>query len=88
MAYLSDEDMLGVGLISHPLGGQWDALMTASLDHAIWFHRPLRADDWLRFDIDGHGVANARGLSLARVFDRSGVHVASIAQEALGRRRR
>ena len=88
LAYLSDEDMLGVGLISHPLGGQWDDLMTASLDHAIWFHRPLRADDWLLFDIDGHGVANARGLSLARVFDRSGVHVASIAQEALGRRRR
>lgn len=88
LAYLSDEDMLGVGLYAHPLGGQWDDLMTASLDHAIWFHRPVRSDDWLLFDIDGHGVANARGLSIARVFDRAGVHVASVAQEALGRRRR
>ena len=86
-AYLSDEDPLGVALLPHPLGGRWDDLMTASLDHAIWFHRPLRADDWLCFELDGHGVADARGLSIARVFDQSGVHVASVAQEGLARRR-
>jgi len=87
LAYLSDEDALGVALMPHPLGGEWDKLITASLDHAIWFHRPLRADDWLLFDLDGHGVANGRGLAIARVFNQQGVHVASIAQEALGRRR-
>ena len=87
LAYLSDEDALGVALMPHPLGGNWERLVTASLDHAIWFHRPVKADEWLLFDIDGHGVANARGLALARVFNAEGVHIASIAQEALGRRR-
>ena len=87
LAYLSDEDALGVALMPHPLGGDWERLVTASLDHAIWFHRPVRADDWLLFDIDGHGVANARGLAVARIFNQEGVHVATIAQEALGRRR-
>ncbi len=88
LAYLSDEDALGVALTPHPLARQWDNLMMASLDHAIWFHRPFRADDWLLFDIDGHGVASARGLAFGRVFDRAGTHVASLAQEALGRTRR
>ena len=78
---------LGVALMPHPLGGDWERLVTASLDHAIWFHRPVKADEWLLFDIDGHGVANARGLALGRVFNAEGVHIASIAQEALGRRR-
>jgi acyl-CoA thioesterase-2 len=85
LAYLSDEDPLGVALLSHPLGGDWDRLMAASLDHAIWFHRPLRADDWLLFDLRGHGVANGRGMAIARVFDERGLHVASVAQEGLGR---
>ncbi|HEY1737853.1 MAG TPA: acyl-CoA thioesterase domain-containing protein [Acidimicrobiia bacterium] len=87
-AYISDDHALGLALYAHPLGVDWEKLMTASLDHAIWFHRPCRADEWLLFDLDGHGVANARGLSFGRVFDRRGRHVASIAQEALGRTRR
>ncbi len=62
--------------------------MTASVDHAIWFHRRVRADEWLLFSIDGHGVANARGMGIARVFDRDGIHVATVAQEGLGRIRR
>ncbi len=86
-AYLSDEDLLGIAMLPHPLGGDWENLMTASLDHAIWFHRPLRADSWLCFDLDGHGVADVRGLALARVFDSEGAHVATIAQEGLMRRR-
>jgi acyl-CoA thioesterase-2 len=89
-AYISDDHALGVALSAHPLGGAqlWERLMTASLDHAVWFHRPFRADEWLLFDVDGHGVANGRGLSFGRVFDREGRHVASIAQEGLGRTRR
>jgi acyl-CoA thioesterase-2 len=59
--------------------------MAASLDHAIWFHRPVRADEWLLFDLEGHGIVNSRGLSFARVFDASGCHVASVAQEGLAR---
>jgi acyl-CoA thioesterase-2 len=85
LAYLSDENPLGAAILPHSLGGQWDALMTASLDHAIWFHRPSRADAWLLFDARGHGVANSRGLAFARVFDATGSHVMSIAQEGLAR---
>ena len=88
LAYLSDEDLLGVALLPHPSGGDWDSMMAASLDHAIWFHRPVRADEWLLFSIEGHGVANARGMGIAQVFDRDGVHVATVAQEGLGRVRR
>ena len=66
----------------------WDRVFTASLDHAIWFHRPLRADEWLLYELRGGGVADGRGLAFARVFDGQGVHVASVAQEALVRERR
>ena len=88
LAYLSDEHPLGVAVLPHPLGGQWERLMSASLDHALWFHRPARADQWLRFDLQGAGVANARGLAVARVFTEDGTHVASVAQEGLVRPRR
>jgi acyl-CoA thioesterase-2 len=88
LAYLSDEDLLGVAVLPHSLGGQWDSLMCASLDHAVWFHRPVRADEWLLFSLTGHGVANARGMAIARVFAADGAHVATVAQEGLVRVRR
>jgi acyl-CoA thioesterase-2 len=87
-AYCSDEYPLGTALIAHPDVPNWDRVFTASLDHAIWFHRPLRADEWLLYELRGGGVADARGLAFARVFDPAGAHVASIAQEALARERR
>jgi acyl-CoA thioesterase-2 len=85
LAYLSDEDLLGVAVLPHTLGGRWDSLMCASLDHAIWFHRPVRASDWLVFQLAGSGVADARGMAIARVFDAQGHHVATVAQEGLVR---
>ena len=85
LAYLSDEDPLGVAIGSHPLAGDWDDMMAASLDHAVWFHRPVRADQWLLFSLSGHGMANARGLAIARVHNEHGEHVATVAQEGLGR---
>jgi acyl-CoA thioesterase II len=88
LAYLSDENPLGAAILPHSLGGRWDELMSASLDHAVWFHRQVRADQWLLFDLRGHGVANGRGLAFARVFTDDGTHVASIAQEGLVRPRR
>jgi acyl-CoA thioesterase-2 len=87
-AYCSDEYPLGTALIAHPVVPDWDRVFTASLDHAIWFHRPLRADEWLLYELRGGGVADARGLAMGRVFDQAGAHVASIAQEALARERR
>ena len=88
LAYLSDEHLLGAALSGHSLAGDWEQMMTASLDHAIWFHRPVRADEWLCFVLDGQTMADARGLSVARILDRNGVQVATAAQEALGRARR
>jgi acyl-CoA thioesterase-2 len=88
LAYLSDEDLLGVAALPHSLGGDWDRLMTASLDHAVWFHRPVDPTEWLLFDVRGHGVANSRGMAVARVFDPRGLHVATVAQEGLVRVRR
>jgi acyl-CoA thioesterase-2 len=87
-AYCSDEFPLGTALAVHPAVPDWDRVFTASLDHAIWFHRPLRADTWLLHEMRGSGVADGRGLAFARVFDRHGSHVASVAQEALARDRR
>jgi len=87
-AYCSDEFPLGTALCAHPAVPDWGRVFTASLDHAVWFHRPLRADSWLLYELRGGGVADGRGLAFARVFDRSGTHVASVAQEALARDRR
>ena len=87
-AYCSDEFPLATALSLHPAVPSWERVFTASLDHAIWFHRPLRADRWLLYELRGGGVADSRGLAFARVFDRDGAHVASVAQEALARDRR
>ena len=67
--------------------GYGDVFIGASLDHAIWFHRPLPVDEWLLHDHRSHGLANARGLSVGEVFAPSGAHVATVAQEILIRER-
>ena len=87
LAYLSDTNAMDAIAASHPLGNpadDWDGIyMSASLDHAIWFHRPARADDWLLFDFDGLGIVRTRGLSTGQVYTAAGLHVATIAQEGL-----
>lgn len=93
MAYLSDiNPMTAVGA-SHPDGPisetEWrTTYMSASLDHAVWFHRPMRSDAWTLIDMTGHGVIASRGLATGLVFERDGTHVATIAQEGLLRARR
>ena len=93
LAYLSDTNAMDAVAASHPRGlpepGQpWDEMyMSASLDHAVWFHRPVRADDWLLLDLDGHGIIRTRGLSTGHVFSADGQHMATIAQEGLIRLR-
>ena len=61
--------------------------MGASLDHAVWFHRPVRADRWLLIDVNSDSLTGVRGLTIGRVFDDEGRHVATVAQEALLRER-
>jgi acyl-CoA thioesterase-2 len=65
-----------------------DDIYGTSLDHAVWFHRPARADDWLCHDLVCHGLMSSRGLSVGHVFTADGVHVASVSQEVLLRRLR
>jgi acyl-CoA thioesterase-2 len=65
-----------------------EPLMTISLDHAIWFHRPMRADRWHLHDVSCHHLHGGRGLAVGHVFDEAGAHVATVAQEVLLRRRR
>jgi len=60
----------------------------ASLDHAIWFHRPLRVDEWLLFDLESPNASGGRGLARGHVFREDGTLVASLAQEGLIRQRK
>ena len=70
-----------------PLANSWDddRFMIASLDHAMWFHRPFRADEWLLYAMESPNASGGRGLALGRFFTRDGVLVASTAQEGVVR---
>ena len=88
LAYLSDDVPTETVSTQHPdhswEGGDDDpGWFAASLDHAIWFHRPVAADRWLLFDTTCHGYMSARGLAIAHVFTDEGMHVATVAQEVL-----
>ena len=71
-----------------PHGGEYqeDKLMMASLDHAMWFHHPFRADEWLLYDQDTPTASGARGLARGLVYRADGTLVASVVQEGLIRR--
>ncbi|HVT36326.1 MAG TPA: acyl-CoA thioesterase II, partial [Nevskiaceae bacterium] len=86
LAYASDFNLLSTALLPH--GVTWFSrdMVVASIDHAIWFHRDARADDWLLYVMDSPSSQSARGLSRASIFARDGRLVASIAQENLMRR--
>lgn len=58
-------------------------IFTASLDHTVWFHRPLVSDEWHLYDFACHAYGGARGLTIGYVFSRDGAHVATVAQEVL-----
>jgi acyl-CoA thioesterase-2 len=90
LAYVSDDlptdavfrtNPLGTGAVDH------DSLFSVSLDHTIWFHRPLQADEWHLQDIHCHGFHGGRGLAIGHVFAPDGTHAATVAQEVLARRK-
>lgn len=87
LAYASDLLLLDSSLIAHGATVFDRKIQAASLDHALWFHRPFRADDWLLYSQDSPSAAGARGFSRGLVFDRQGRLVASVAQEGLVRPR-
>lgn len=86
-AYVSDYGLLWTALLPHGLHLGDPRLQMASLDHSIWFHRPFRMDEWLLFAMESPNASGGRGLSLAHVYNREGVLVASLAQEGLIRLR-
>ena len=60
-------------------------VLLASIDHAMWFHRPFRVDDWLLYDMEAISTSGSRGLVRGRIFDGRGALVASTIQEGLMR---
>ena len=83
LAYASDLTVLAASLVPHRTYIGDPRLRTASLDHAMWFHRPFRADEWLLYDQTSPSASGARGLALGRVFTQDGRLVATVAQEGL-----
>ncbi len=87
LAYASDMTLLDSTLIPHGLSVFAPEMQTASLDHALWFHEPCRADDWLLYVQDSPSANGARAFCRGSIFDREGRLIASVAQEGLMRRR-
>ena len=83
LAYASDFHLLGTATFPHGISYYQPNVQMASLDHALWFHRPFRADDWLLYAIDSPSAQGARGLARGQVFSRDGRLVASTAQEGM-----
>lgn len=87
LAYLSDMTLLDTSLYAHGTSIFDPSLQAASLDHAMWFHRPTRLDDWLLYTQDSPSASGARGMTRGSIYSREGVLIASVAQEGLIRKR-
>jgi acyl-CoA thioesterase II len=83
LAYASDFQLLDTALKPHGLSMITDKLVIASIDHAMWFHRSVRVDDWLLYAMDSPSASGARGFTRGSVFARDGRLVASVSQEGL-----
>jgi len=88
LAYLSDYFLLDTATLPHGSALLGNSVVMASIDHAMWFHRPLRVDDWLLYAVESPSASGARGFARAGVYSRDGRLVASTAQEGLVRLRR
>jgi len=85
LTYITDMSLLDNIVRPHGRDGDRGPLMVASLDHAVWFHRPVRVDEWLLYYTDSPVANGARGFARGMIFTREGVLVASVAQEGLMR---
>jgi acyl-CoA thioesterase-2 len=85
LAYVSDYELLGTSTLPHGLTFGRGRIMMASLDHALWFHRDFRIDDWLLYAMDSPNSSGARGFSRGQFFTTDGTLVASSTQEGLVR---
>ncbi len=87
ITYASDYTLLGTSALPHGLSWMRGELVGASLDHAIWFHRQARADEWLLYVTDAPWSGGGRGFNRGRIFNQSGDLIASVAQEGMMRKR-
>ena len=87
LAYATDMSFMSTGMRPHGMNWRTPGLQTASLDHAIWFHRPSSFNDWHLFAQTSPSASGSRGFNLGEIFDIDGRLVASIAQEGLMRYR-
>ena len=85
LAYVSDYQLVSTATLPHGIHFAEGNVQLASLDHAMWFHRPFRADEWLLYAMESPNASGGRGLALGRFFTRDGVLVASTAQEGVVR---
>jgi acyl-CoA thioesterase-2 len=81
LTFVSDLTLLSAGFAR--LGGGWSDFVGASLDHAVWFHRPVRADDWFLYETDSPAASSGRALCFGQIWAADGTHVATVAQEGL-----
>ncbi|MEO1207471.1 MAG: acyl-CoA thioesterase II [Pseudomonadota bacterium] len=88
LAYVSDFTLLQTALLGHGRLMTDPEIQLASLDHAMWFHRPFRADEWILYSMDSPNAGGARGFSRGQFFTKDGLLIASTAQEGLMRVRR
>lgn len=88
LAYASDLTLLAASLVPHGAFFGSSDIQSASLDHAMWFHQPFRADEWLLYDQLSPSASGARGLAMGRLFTAEGRLVATVMQEGLIRSRR
>ncbi|MCA9659089.1 MAG: acyl-CoA thioesterase II [Myxococcales bacterium] len=87
LAYASDFHFMTTALFPHGVSWLSPGMQTASLDHAMWFHRDFRLDDWLLYAVESPSASHARGLARGHFFNRKGELVASTVQEGLLRKR-
>ena len=87
LAYSSDFNLLTTSLVPHGIEFGNPKLQIASLDHALWFHRDVKVNDWLLYDMDSPWAGGARGFARGSIYDQQGHLVASSAQEGLIRMR-
>ncbi|MFZ5722746.1 MAG: acyl-CoA thioesterase II [Pseudomonadota bacterium] len=85
LAFASDFGLMGTAMLPHGFSWFNPDVQGASLDHAMWFHRPFRADDWLLYEMESPTAVGARGLNFGKVWSRDGRLVCSVVQEGLQR---
>jgi acyl-CoA thioesterase-2 len=86
LTYATDFNLIGTSMMPHGVSFAQKGMQVASLDHAIWFHRPIKFDDWLLYALDSPSASSGRGFARGQLFNQQGELVASVAQEGLIRK--